>query len=393
VATSEFEMKVRPFRHRTGQFGHFSVMVNDSTQYEIDGEGYTGSAGLDALSTLAENSPVVANGGITGMGMMADIVIAGSSVPWADADVVKGVVAARVDDTLTVKGAHIEFADGTSVFRGTFTVNVDENTSVSAPGLDNSTLSEQSISVGQRVVVWGEFADDRTLNANRVRMQMNQLTAEVVTPDPLVVDLFYLNGRRPAAYDFAGTGISDDNDADPALYDIDTGLLPLSSIDVGDLVRVRGIVNEFGLAPPDYLARTVIDVQTDMRSALLFVGWDAGTAEPFTSIVPERIDVDLSAARKALKLRGVPRAFIDELESIALLSPANGRGVYAVKVRGAGEVHLFRSFNDLVAELIEQLDAGRLLHRITAQGKYNVGLSELTTGRAGFVFRAIEEDG
>ena len=37
-------------------------------------------------------------------------------------------------------------------------------------------------------------------------------------------------------------------------------------------------------------------------------------------------------------------------------------------------------------ELVEQLDAGRLLHRISAKGGYNVGERTLVTKRAGFVF-------
>ncbi len=387
VQAQEVLLNVRPFRHRTGQFGEFTLHVNDNTEYDVDGTGYVGDAGLEALAILPTAAPVVALGAVNGSGMMADTVVAGSSVPWTDADVVLGVVAARSGDVLTVKGAQVEFADGRRVFRGTFTVNLTADTSVSAPGLDLPGI--QSISVGQRITAWGEFSSDSELQAGRVRMHMNQLSAEVVQSTPLAVDLFALNGRRPAVYNFAGTGVSAADDADPAFYEIDTQ--NLNSPAAGELVRVRGLVNAFGAAPADFLARTIIEVNTDMRAAVLKVGWQQGTVEPFVSISPERIDVDLEDARKALHVRGVPRAFIDELTQVALLAPADGMGVYAVKVRGAGEVHVYRGFADLVDELISQLDAGRLLHRITSQGKYNVGSQELTTGRAGFVF-ALAED-
>lgn len=386
VAANAFDLLVRPFRHRTGQFGSFTVLVDDATRYEVDGVGFTGPDGLRAMNALDRLAPVVTGGVLSNDGFTAEVVLAGSSVPWSDADVVKGVVAARQGDVLTVKGAQIEFADGTDVFRGTFFVNLAEDTTVTAPGASDRELTTQSISVGQRVWAWGEFVDDQTLNADRVRMRMNQLTAEVIQAEPLAVDLFFLNGRRPAAFDFAGTGMSPAQDADPDFYEIDSGLLPLATIAEGDLVRVRGLVNEFGAAPADYLASTVIDVQTDARAAILKVGWTEGTAMPFSAIEPARIDVDLSEARKALSVRGVPRAFLDELEEAALLAPASGRGVYAVKVRGAGEVHVYRAFADLVDELMAQLDAGRLLHRITAVGRYNVAPSEMTTARAGFVF-------
>ncbi len=388
LSANEIDMLVRPFRHRSGQFGSFTLTVNSDTQYEVDGIGYTGSEGLEAIDQLADQAPIVANGRISAAGMTAEIVIAGSSVPWDNADVVRGVVASRAGNVLTVRGAKLEFADGTDAFRGTFMVNLSDTTSVSAPGLDNANVTTESISVGQRVLAWGEFLDDQTLAASRVRMQINQLTAEVVQVDPLAVDLFFLNGRRAAAFDFSGTGMSPEFDADAAFYEIRTGLLPLASIISGDLVRVRGLINAFGAAPEDYLARTIIDVQTDIRAAFLQVGWQDGTPTPFTSIAPERIDVDLSEARRSLSVRGVPRAFIDELQEVALLAPDSGQGVYAVKVRGIDELWVYRSFNDLVDELISQLDAGRLLHRINAQGKYNISSAELTTGRAGFVFSA-----
>ena len=133
------------------------------------------------------------------------------------------------------------------------------------------------------------------------------------------------------------------------------------------------------------------NVQTDARAAFLKIGWEEGSSAPFNSIVAEAIDVDLTEARRALMVRGVPRAFIDEMENIFLLAPAEGQGVYAVQVRGAGEVHMYRQFSDLVDELVAQLDQGRLLHRISVQGAYNVSSNELTAKRAGFVFSANED--
>jgi hypothetical protein len=381
-------LQVRPFRHRNRNFGEFTLNVNDDTQYDVDGVGYVGAEGLQAVADLGAGSPMVASGTITQAEMSAEIVVAGSSVPWSDADVVKGVVTARSDDVLTVGGARIEFADGREVFRGTFTVHLNEDTQVSVPGQDNTDLSIQSVSVGQRVIAWGEFIDDESVTAERIALRMNQLTAAVVQPEPLAVELFLLNGRRPGVFNFAGTGVTAEMDADPDFYEIDTALLPLAALDSGDLVRVRGLVNSFASAPDDFVARTVIDVQTESRAAALKVGWQEGTATPFSSIGGSRIDVDLSEARKALLVRGVPRDFLDELTSIALIAPQTGRGVYAIKVRGAGEMFIYRNFDDLVDALVAQLDQGRLLHRISSQGRYGVADAELTTRRSGFIFSA-----
>ena len=72
----------------------------------------------------------------------------------------------------------------------------------------------------------------------------------------------------------------------------------------------------------------------------------------------------------------------------ALQLVAVGRGAYAVVVRGVGEVHGYRQFSGLVAELERQLAAGNRLHRIAAHGRYNAGTVELTAPRAGFEFIA-----
>ena len=394
---SKFSLRVRPFRHRSGEFGELTVMVDDDTQYEVDGEGYTGESGLAALAELGEGSdaniPVISNGAISSAGLTASIVLAGSSVSWSDHNVVSGVVAAREGNLLTVRGAHVQRADAARDFRVGHTVLLGDGTTVTAPGVDNAMLSIQSISVGQRIVAWGEFSDDGMLDASqgRVRMQMNQLTAEVVQAAPLAVDLFHLNGRRQQAYDFRGTGIDPEHDADPDFYEIDTGVLDIAFAE-GDLIRVRGLVSEFGAAPADYLARTTIDVATDNRAAHLQIGWSDGTTMPFVSIAPARIDVDLSEARKLLKLRGVPRGFLEDLATVALVAPDDDRGVYAVKVRGEGEMRAYRSFAGLLEELISQLDSGRILHRIGTTGRHNTVTHELTTGRASFVFTAPEVD-
>ena len=392
LADNSFNLHVRPFRHRTGAFGQFTVAVNDATQYEVDGTGLTGPSGLEAMADLDGGAPVIAFGSVESRSLAAEIVVAGSSVPWADADVLHGVVTSRVDNLLTIRGSRVEFADGRRVFRGEFSVEMSEDTVVSAPGIDNAHLSTQSVAPGQRIVVWGEFSDDQSLVATKLRMLHSQLTAEVVQTTPLAGDIFWLNGRRPSIFDFSGTGSTEADDADPSFYEIDTGTLPLATVEPGDLIRVRGFVNEFGMAPPDFLARSVIDIQTDYRAAQLTVGWTAGTQQPFVSTEPARVDVDITEARSTLKLRGVPRDVVDAASSVALVAPSSGMGVYAVNVRGNQEMRLYRSFADLVDALVAQLDAGNALYRITAQGHYASDTAELTMRRGGFVFAAPDTD-
>ena len=397
TADSSFELKVRPFRHRSGEFGRVTLQSTDATVYEIDGEAYAGTAGLDALAGLPENTPVAAavviipGDEVVERGLQAQTVLAGSSVPWTERDVLKGVVTARVGDSVTVRGARIEFTDGTDRFRGEYVLEVGADTTVSTLGNDSLTLA--SVSVGQRIVAFGEVVDDTTFNANpgRVQIKQGQVTAAVVSADPLVVDLHYLNGRRLDIFDFSGTGLSAADDADPDNYEIDTTGLSLA-LETDDLIRARGLVNDFGFAAPDFNASTLIQIATDLRRASLGIGWPDGSATPFISTDPARLDVDLTDARVGLKQQGVPRTFSNPLEAVALVAPEDGMGAYAVALRGDPELHLVRDFAELVSEVAEQLDAGNLLHRISAHGRYNDATDEFTTGRAVFEFRPASQD-
>jgi hypothetical protein len=153
---------------------------------------------------------------------------------------------------------------------------------------------------------------------------------------------------------------------------------------------VRGSVHAFGAAPPDFDARTVIDVDTQVNGALLWVNWRAvgGSEHPFYSVSADRIDVDLATARHTLQILGTPRGVPGSDDRIALIAPDDVRGIYMVAVRGRGGVQLFRDFAELTRELSDQLAAGNRLAQIHANGRYNAGTLELATPRASFEFRA-----
>ena len=376
-------LAVRPFRHRHGAFGRFTFAVDDATVYEIDGAVFTGGVGLVALNDLGADAPVVAQGHVAGGDFLAAHVLAGDSVHWAEADVVHGTVLARGADTLTLGGVAVAFADGRYTFSRSITVSVGAGTVVSAPGAVD--LDERDVSVGQRVAVSGEFTDDLTLDATsgRVRMLVTRLWGEVVTPDPLVTDLALIDGRRPGVFDFTGTGVVSAEDADPSAYQPDTATLGLLDVAAGDLVQIRGLVNRFGFAPPDFLARTVVDTADGVRAATARVGWPGGTATPFAAVTPDRLDLDPAGARAALTVHGRFRPL--PLDALALVAPASGVGAYTVVERGrAATVH--REFAAAVTAMTALLDAGARLHRLTAHGGYTVADDELTTVRASFVF-------
>jgi len=386
---STVTLKVLPFHVPQGDFGRVTFSANDQTQWEIDGVDYTGADGLGALAGKPENAPVVANGMVADGHLTATTVLAGSSVPWAGATVLTGIVTARSADALTVRGAEVDFTNDTHSFFSAFTLLVGDNTKVTALGTQTGSLNKNSISVGQRVVAFGALSGSTTLDATagHVRMEVTGLGGVVVQTDPLTVILFALGGLRPGVFDFSGTGTSPTNDSHPHRYEVDTATLDLSNIATNDIVRVRGLVNGFGLAPPDFMARTVIDVNTQATGAVLGAGWNVqgGTAQPFNGVSADRIDVDLSDARYALKLFDVETAS-NTLDHIALVAPDSGHGIYLVVIRGSREMHLFGDFAGLTAELSRQLAAGNLLTQMGASGRYNAAAVELTTPLASFEF-------
>ncbi len=385
-------LEVRPFRHRQSEFGRLRFLTDDETFYEIDGVEYAGRAGLDRLAALAVDTPVIAQGPVQDGLLAADVVLAGSSVPWANADVVHGVVTARTGDVLTVRAARAHHRVGDVSFHDTLEVIVSEDTTVVARRLTDSPVDHNSISVGQRVTVFGERSGSDVFDASagRVRLNVSTLTGEVRSDLPLVVDLVRLNALRPEVFEFAGTGSGAAFDADPDHYEIDRATLALPTVAAADLVHVRGLVNGFGSAPPDFLATTVIDIDAESGAATLLASWGpGGTREPFVSMSPARLDVDLSDARYRLAVRGVPRPLAGA-ETIAI-EGVDGHGIYAIKRSGAHEIRLYRTFDELVTALAAELDAGRAMVRIHAYGRYNAAAdtgAAITTARAAFEFVA-----
>ncbi|MEM8547232.1 MAG: DUF4382 domain-containing protein [Pseudomonadota bacterium] len=391
TAAGSFTLNVRPFNRRSGEFGELPVLVGADTVYDIDGEGFTGSAGLDALAALDAGTPVVANGIVAERTLTADVVTAGSSVPWADDTVVKGVVTARLGNVLTVSGTLVSPDRAIASFGGDYAVLMDAATEFSAPGIESAELDLNSVSVGQRVVAFGDLADDLTLDATegRVALKYSRFSGTINSAAPLSAELFLLNGRRPGQFMFDGTGMDMALDADPADYEVDTGNLALPTLEAGDIVRVLGLVTPFGSAPADFTAKTVIDVEARDRAGQLLVRWplDEPSTTPFISTSPTAIAIDTSASREVLSVRGVPRFLTNPDDMLTLIAPEDGEGAYSVSVRGAREITLYRNFEDLVDALNRALADGLALQQINAGVRYTGAQDDLPAYRASFIFR------
>ena len=388
---SSITIAVRPFTHRTGEFGSFTFNTIDATLFEINGEAYEGAEGLRVLAELSQGTPLIAQGEVNESTLIANTVLAGDSVPWTDSDTLRGVVTKREGNILSLYAAHIEFRDGRRSFRGAYTVELGDNTVVTALGADRAQLSIQSISIGQGIVVSGALRDDKVMDASegRVRMLVSRLAGRVLESQPLVVELRSISHVNPARLDFSGTGGIASEDSDPEFYEIDTSRMMLDSFEHGEAVGVRGYVNDFGMAPDDFNALGVRDLKSDMRAAMLKVLWaDAGTALPFSNITPDRIDLDLSVARIILELPGHRKI---SPEQLALVPALKQGALYAISIRGSDRVSLYRDFSDLVEALVGHLDSGDILHHVNAKGGYNSSSEVLNAWRIRFVFDQVSK--
>ncbi len=269
VTAGTYDLYIRPYFRRilnkTNTYGQFHVHTSDTTVFEIDGNSYTGSAGLTVLANESQYTAVVAIGHLrlNPLRFEADEVHAGSSVPGGDLDVVKGSVIARSGSTVTLRGVTLVRSDGTVVFNDNVTVNLDPSTIVTKE-LDAGTHSIAEISVGQRITAFGTVTSDSTsamqfstLNGY-VRMELSQVRGQVVSvpatsTDYLVLKLSAINGRNPAIFNFANTQASADS------YDVVTGDLDVSAISVNSDIAARGFPTPFNnLGDDDFTAQTLI---------------------------------------------------------------------------------------------------------------------------------------
>ncbi|MCP4413427.1 MAG: hypothetical protein GY808_12785 [Gammaproteobacteria bacterium] len=54
-----FRIHVRSFHRKDGRFGNVNMHVAEETNFEIDGEAYSGSAGLTQMAGLSADTPTV----------------------------------------------------------------------------------------------------------------------------------------------------------------------------------------------------------------------------------------------------------------------------------------------------------------------------------------------
>ena len=386
-----YTVAVRPFHDRANDFGRIQVNVTDGTEFEVDGVMFAGAEGLRALEAAGAGTLTVAQGTlqVQDREFTANVVLAGSSVPGTEFDAVKGNVIARDGDVLTVRGATVFQRGLRPYYFRNVSVTLGPDTKVVKTGVGEADTG--AISIGQNVSIRGDIdidGDSILMDASEglVRMNVTRLTGMVnsVVAGQVNVDLFAIDRKRIALFDFAGTGPSPADDALPEDYEVSTGNLTLAAQSEGEPVRVFGFPTAFGAAPPDFEGRTVIDY-SDVRSSL-GVGWGSdGTIAPFvmldgSGLLLDNQNPDIDQ-RHYIK-KGPVLIDLTSLASNTLIAPREtGRKFFVLKTPDS--LLQYADFDDFTAALASELAAGSLARSMHAKGTYDRPGNTLTATMIG----------
>ncbi|MDE2234872.1 MAG: DUF4382 domain-containing protein [Gammaproteobacteria bacterium] len=388
LSASTYSIQVQPlFYLGNHTFGSLTVATGSATAFEINGAASSGSTGLQALAALPDSTPTLAYGTFSASdgSFEAEEVYAGTSVPGATLDSVDGSVLARSGDVLTVRGVVYVQSTGTILYHSLVSVTLGTNTVVHKAGDPAAVLAISHISVGQRVAILGTLTDTDpsalaldagSATTGYVRLAPATVDGTLLTNNSgqLTLNLAEINHHRVSWYDFSGTGSSSVTDADPANYEVDASGVTLPSITLGSPVEIRGFVQSFGAAPPDFTAEEVGNyVLTGTR---LMANWRPnGSATPFSTLSTNQIIINLSDPNLgpvAVLRRGGDIIDLTALPASPLIvPPASGLGNYAI--RQAGVVTVYVSFSSFAGALQTRLNGTTVLVGLFATGGYDNG--------------------
>ncbi len=374
MQAGSFTLVLRPFKLLQGDHGRLTFFTDSNTTFEIDQAGFTGSAGLAALAAKRFAATIaIGSLDLTTRRFTATEVLAGTSVSFGTRDVLIGNVTARSGiNTLTVRGAELFRSDGRLSFQDTVSLTVPSGTKVVKQAAVGGTFDIGSISVGQRVTVFGTLdalGTSMSASTGLVRLLITQLNGHansVPAGNTLVMTLDRIDGRPISLFNFSGTGTTG-NDAIPTSYQVATGTLSLTNIASGTRLKVRGFVRPFGQATAtnDFSAITLIDVTN--APATLVVGWPSLESTPFNSYPPGGLVVNLLNAGL---LHDVFRGGVDtqlstgDAPTVHASNPA--RGLFVIGTNGT--VQVYTQLGNYQAALQAGLAAGRKARSFVASG-------------------------
>ena len=397
AAQNDFVLNIQPFHDTSATVGQVTVQVTATTTYQVNGTAYVGAAGLTALAALPVDTMIAAFGTLQGSSssqtFTAANVLAGTSLENPVKDEISGTVVARSQATLTLRGATWIHRGGSFGFElKDVTVMIGTNTAVTEEA-QMGAFTIADISVGQSVDAFGTATTDSTgattLDATAGQARLNFTAAwgliTSMATGSLTVNLQSLGGMPPSALTFTGTGNSSANDASPAAYVINTGMLDQTGLTLNAPARVIGFVTPFGMAPPDFAATTLVNFSKVTED--LAIGWGRmGSATAFTGLssASTSLEPNLTNAGNLHGIQIGPQLL--DLTSLAmpptLVPDATATDeLFTIGHEGRFRTENFNTFAAFVAALSGDLTGSTAVVAVVATGQYDSAADTFTATR------------
>jgi hypothetical protein len=211
-----------------------------------------------------------------------------------------------------------------------------------------------------------------------VQMMPTSAVGTVVTSSAgsVTLDLSSLDGRLPTMFNFAGTGTTSAQDANPASYLV---MLPAtlsgSGLNTTQPVQVVGYVSAFGSAPPDFSAMTLVNYA--QTPAVLAVHWASpGASAPFMTLSATQLVISQatlkSSAFDVIRVGPVtidPSTLSSGLEFVPDATAAMPQ--FAIGHAKSHTVNAYASFADLSAALATEFSGSVGAEQVLASGQYD----------------------
>ena len=423
-AKNNFTINARSFFDTQGSpVGAIEIQTNENTSYNVNGTMYKGVDGLNAISKLQINTIVEAKGTLGDLNnvkpnFVATEVYAGIAVENVLTARITGTVSSRNGNTLHIKGAEIEtFNANTPIgeyvsFQDDLTMTIGANTVVNVDGHPElAGATTDYISVGQVVDMEAlavVAADGTTLvkdaNGNatwsvasglvRLSSTTGWATLTSAASGSLTGNLITLGDYPASLLNFTGSN------SDPTAYSINTAGLDTSALAAGAMFSFDGLVNPFGMTPPDFVAQSVTPVST--TDQIMTVEWTgSGTTTPFVTKDANGLVVNITGGslgatplvQTGPPFQSVPATLLD-LSTL----PTNPRIVADTTVTSqfalgnpssiaspATGVSVFNDFTSYLTAVNTALNGTNTVLKLVAVGKYDQPTNTFTAYRINLV--------
>ncbi len=368
--TNTLTIAVKPLRKKEGDFGEIAITVNENTLYEIDGVEVSQDDAFATLASLPIDSPIIAFGLVDEESVFsATKVIAGSSVAWAGQDAFRGVIVARTAENITISGVVFSHEDREAIHAEALTFLYNDLTKIT--GFNQQEISANSLSVGQHIKALGELDEQQTFNSvdSIVHIKLSTIVGQVVQNSPLIIDVTKFNRKPVDSYDFNGTGLTSEQDADPDNYEINSANLNVDSLISEDWLTIKGYVSDFGQAPNDFNASSLLKKDLSNETASFKAHWSEGTASFTIDSESSQINWDSTGAKQRMRIHGIPHDITTDYIVQAINSDED-EGRFAIKEKNVS-IKYFSSYTDFVTALSTALNDGKIVNQITSKGEYD----------------------